>query len=316
VTHAATSPQAGSGGAVKSGVKRYWLLAVLVLTFLFILMPFLFWQATWFGKPLTDDQLAKSLNDSANAREVQHGLSQIADRILSPSSLMQSSARRFYPDVVRIAGSGDDDLRLTAAWVMGQDNTYPEFSTQLRVLLADRNPMVRRNAALALIRFGDMSGRGEIRSIFAPYPVTAPQAGTVDERLKPGDAVNPGTLLGHLKAGGQSIEIRSQVPGTVQRWVVPNGDSVTSGQPILLMDPSADEVWEALRALYVIGEPSDLPMLKRLASDQSEPDNLREQARRTDAEISRRTSAPPKLPTAKPSLSKPSAPPKPSAKPG
>ena len=28
------------------------LFAILALTFLFVLMPFLFWQATWFGRPL------------------------------------------------------------------------------------------------------------------------------------------------------------------------------------------------------------------------------------------------------------------------
>lgn len=288
---ASASSQAHSSRTAKSGVKRHWLLAVLVLTFLFILMPFLFWQATWFGKPLTDDQLQRSLTDSQNPREVQHALSQIADRILASDPAMRASAVRFYPDVVGIAKTGDDDLRLTAAWVMGQDNAVPEFAAELRLLLGDPNPMVRRNAALALIRFGDMSGRDEIRSIFEPYPVTAPQAGNVDERLKPGDAVNPGTLLGRMKSDGRYIEVRSQVPGTVKRWLVPNGQLVAAQQPVLLVDPSADEVWEALRGLYVIGEPRDLPALQRLAGDQTEPDNLREQAKRTIAAIRQRTPA-------------------------
>src|ERR1700691_2134482 len=87
----------------KPGMKRRWLFVILALTFLFVLMPFLFWQATWFGKPLDNAQLAKSLNDRADPREVQHALSQIADRILAPSPDVRDSARPFYPEVVQIA---------------------------------------------------------------------------------------------------------------------------------------------------------------------------------------------------------------------
>jgi biotin carboxyl carrier protein len=300
------SPVAPSSGAAKPGMKRRWLLVVLVLTFLFILMPFLFWQATWFGKPFDDDQLEKALTDSQNPREVQHGLSQIADRILATDPAMRASAVRFYPEVVRIAGTGDDDLRLTAAWVMGQDNTVPEFGAELHVLLKDSNPMVRRNAALALIRFGDMSGRDEIRSIFDPYPVRAPQAGNLVARLKPGDAINPGTLLGHIDAGGKQIEIRSQVPGTIRQWLVANNSPVDADQPILLVDSSPDEIWEALRGLYVIGEPRDLPSLQQLADDQTKPDNVREQAKRTAAAIRLRTPG-----NANPATDKPAAHPQP-----
>src|SRR5689334_2403442 len=142
----------------KPGLKRRWLFLILALTFLFVLMPFLFWQATWFGKPLNDAQLEKSLSDREHPREIQHGLSQLADRILSCDALTRDSARRFYPRVIEIARTGQDELRLTAAWVMGQDNSVPEFRQELPRLLQDPNPMVRRNAALALVRFQDASG--------------------------------------------------------------------------------------------------------------------------------------------------------------
>ena len=42
-----------------------WTYGVIALALLFVLMPFLFWNATWFGRPLTDDQLAKALGVSA-----------------------------------------------------------------------------------------------------------------------------------------------------------------------------------------------------------------------------------------------------------
>src|SRR5437016_14232132 len=98
----------------KPGLKRRWLFLILALTFHFVLMPFLCWQATWFGKPLNDAQLQKSLADREHPREIQHALSQVADRILSRDSHMRDSARPFYPRIIQIAHTGQDELRLTA----------------------------------------------------------------------------------------------------------------------------------------------------------------------------------------------------------
>ena len=249
----------------RPGLKRRWLFIILALTFLFVLMPFLFWQATWFGKPLDNAQLAKSLNDRGNPRQIQHALSQLADRILAPSPAVRDSARLFYPQVVEIAQNGQDELRLTAAWVMGQDNSVPSFHDELLRLLQDPNPMVRRNAALALVRFGDASGIAEIRSMLQPSNVAAPQAGALDQRLKPGDAINPGTLVGHIDSGNAKNELRSQIPGAIDRWLVPDKSPVVPGQAVLLVDPSSDETWEALRALYLIGDTRDLPALDDIA---------------------------------------------------
>jgi hypothetical protein len=255
-----------------------WLFAILALTFLFVLMPFLFWQATWFGRPLNDDQLEKSLADTEHPREIQHGLSQVADRILSQVPATRDSARRFYPQTIAIAQSGGDELRLTAAWVMGQDTTVPEFRQELLRLLADPNPMVGRNAALALVRFGDATGRPQIVAMLQPYGMPSPQAGALIERMKPGEAINPGTLLGRIEASGQKAEVRSQVPGTVRSWQVPDGATVAAGQPIMLVDPSTAEIWEGLRALYLIGEKSDLPAIEQFSQAPGVEANLRQQA--------------------------------------
>jgi biotin carboxyl carrier protein len=268
----------------KPGLKRRWLFLILALTFLFVLMPFLFWQATWFGKPLNDTQLEKSLADRAHPREIQHALSQLADRMLSRDAPTRDSARSFYPQVVQIAQTGQDELRLTAAWVMGQDNAEADFHQELLQLIQDPNPMVRRNAALALVRFDDVSGRAEIRSMLQPETIAAPDAGSaLDERLKPGDAINPGTLLGRIEHGDRpTLEWRSQVPGTLDRWLVPDKSAVAAGQPVLLVRPSVDEIWQSLRALYVIGEPQDLPAIEEFARGSREvPANVRQQAELT-----------------------------------
>lgn len=287
--------QAIPASAPKPGMKRRWLFIILALTFLFVLMPFLFWQATWFGKPLDDAQLAKSLNDRAEPREVQHALSQLADRILAPSPAVRDSARPFYPQVVQIAQTGQDELRLTAAWVMGQDSSVSEFHEELLRLVQDSNPMVRRNAALALVRFHDASGIAEIRAMLQPSNVAAPQAGALDERLKPGDAINPGTLVGRIDSsnasGNTKNEMRSQIPGTIDRWLVPDKSSVASGQPVLLVDPSSDEIWEALRALYLIGDAQDLPALDNIARGAGDvPLRIRQQAEISASAIRSRAS--------------------------
>jgi pyruvate/2-oxoglutarate dehydrogenase complex dihydrolipoamide acyltransferase (E2) component len=123
--------------------------------------------------------------------------------------------------------------------------------------------MVQRNAALSLVRFQDDSGHALIVSMLRPYVMGSPLAGVLAARLKPADIVNPGTLVAHIESGGKSNEVRSQVPGTVERWLVSDGSTVTAGQPILSLAPNESMAWEALRALYLTGRPEDLPEVER-----------------------------------------------------
>lgn len=236
-----------------------WALAILVLALLFVLMPFLFWNATWFGRPITDNQITKALGDRSHPREIQHVLSQFETRIEKGDP----SVRRWYPQMVALAKDPVDEIRVTDAWVMGQDNTSQEFHTALLPMLNDPNPMVQRNAALSLVRFQDDSGHALIVSMLRPYGMDSPLAGVLVTRLKTADIVNPGTLVAHIESGGKSNEVRSQVPGTVERWLVSDGATVTAGQPILSLSPNESMAWEALRALYLTGRPEDLPDVER-----------------------------------------------------
>src|SRR5580704_4108647 len=179
VPHAADAPSASP----KPGMAQKWLIAILVLTFAFVLMPFLLWYMTTFTRPLTDADLGTYFNDAAHPRRAQHALSQIADRIMSPNPGVRESAKSWYPEVIHFSEQGSDELRVTAAWVMGQDNASPQFHAALLKQLNDANPMVRRNAALSLVRFADPSGRAIIAGMLAPYAVAAPRAGTLETRL-------------------------------------------------------------------------------------------------------------------------------------
>ncbi len=252
---------------------------ILAVAFLFVLMPFLFWQATWFGRPLNDAQILAYLSDREHPRKTQHALAQIAERMVSRDPAARASAQQWYPQVVALSTHSLDELRLTAAWVMGQDNAAEEFHQALRRLLGDSHPMVRRNAALSLVRFGDPAGRPVLITMLEPYTVISPQAGTLLERLKPGDVVNPGTLVGRIQQGGQKFEVRSQVPGTLIRWVAADAATVSAGETLALLDPSPEMLWEALRALYLVGQADDLPAIERYARGVSDmPENIRRQA--------------------------------------
>lgn len=273
----------------KSGLAKKWLVAILVLTFAFILMPFLLWYMTTFSRPLSDADLASYFTDTAHPRRAQHALSQIADRIISPNPAIRASAKRWYSEVIQNSTQGSDELRVTAAWVMGQDNASPEFHAALLQQLSDTNPMVRRNAALSLVRFADSSGHDIVASMLAPYTMAAPRSGTLALRLKPGDFINPGTLVAHIIISGQKTEVRSEVPGTILQWVTTDDAQIQAGQPILLVDPSPEMAWEALRALYLIGQKDDLASINRYVRGmEGMPAQVQQQAALTAREISNR----------------------------
>ncbi len=282
--HASSNPPP----VAKPGMPLRWTYAILILAFLFVLMPFLFWRATWFGRPLTEDELAKNFADLQHPRKIQHALAQVGDRI----ARNDQSVHRWYPQVAAQASSPVHELRTTAAWVMGQDNTVPEFHQALLALLRDAHPMVRRNAALALVRFADPSGHDEILALLQPYELPAPAAGTLDHRLQPGDVVNPGTLIGHLRAGETETEIRCEVPGTLERWLLAEGTTVAAGQGIASLSPDPASTWEALRALALVGRAEDLPLVERFSNRFGDlPEAIQRQARETARAIHARTPA-------------------------
>ncbi len=262
---------------------------MIVLAFLFVLVPFLTWYLTWFGRPLTDRQIERYLNDEEKPRHAQHALSQIADRIIRGDP----SVRRWYPKIVSLADHPRPEIRTMVAWVMGQDNRVEEFHRALRRLLNDTAPMVRRNAALALVRFGDESGRSEILNMLRSVPLRAPGEGVITLGVSAGDDVRAETQLARIRcADGSELNVHAPWPGRVERVLVSSGQHVRAGEEILWLAPENEQVYEALRALYLIGREEDLPDVERYAHAGPEwPEVVREQARRTAHAIRQRTSS-------------------------
>ena len=281
----------------KRSMSRVQKILFFTTGWLIVLMPFLFWWSTWFGRHLTDQQLAEYLHDDKKPRHIQHALVQMGERMATPDKSQTNAGReaveRWYPDLLRLANYPVEEVRNTDAWVMGQDPSRADFHQALLKMLTDSSPMVRGNAALSLVRFGDSSGRPQIVALLQPATINAPTSGHVVDADRPGTAVHQDGLLAKLAAAGSptSIEIRSPIPGRI-RSVSQPGANVAAGGEIAVVDPATDQVWEALRALYLIGQIDDVPAIRPYERDLPDiPDHVRQQAVETEKAIRTRASA-------------------------
>jgi hypothetical protein len=262
-----------------------WPLAVVAA--LFIILPFLSWYGTTFWRQLTDEEIEKYLGDTQKPRHVQHALEQIDRRIVEGDE----GVKRWYPRVVGVAGNALPDLRMTAAWVMGDDNKAEEFHVALKGLLADGEPAVRRMAALSLSRFNDGSGRAELLSMLRSYSVKVPQAGTLVTVLPVNSAVTREAMLARMRdERGTVHEVRAPVAGKIERVSAAEGTNLAAGAELLVLAPDGKNAWEALRALYVVGETEELPEIERYARGEAAgmSDEIKKQAARTAEAIKSR----------------------------
>jgi biotin carboxyl carrier protein len=257
-------------------------LLVFLTAWLIVLMPFLFWWSTWFGRQLSDRQIGEYLNDDKHPRHIQHALVQMAERM----GRHDASAARWYPDMVRLASHSVEEVRNTDAWVMGQDTSATGFHETLLKMLEDSSATVRGNAALSLVHFGDASGRPQIVALLLPNRITAPIAGRVIDADKPGITVHQGGLIAKLQAGQETTEVRSPISGRLRTVSVMRGANVAAGTEMATVEPGTEQVWEALRALYLIGQVDDLPAIRTCQGDLPEiPDRVRQQALLTETAI-------------------------------
>jgi multidrug efflux pump subunit AcrA (membrane-fusion protein) len=206
-----------------------------------------------------------------------------------------AATARWYPDLLRLAAHPVEEVRNTDAWVMGQDTSGAGFHEALLIMLNDASPMVRGNAALSLVRFSDASGRPQIVALLLPARITAPAPGRVTDTDKVGTSIHQGGLIAKLQidptttasqSGQQGMELRSPIGGRIRTLSVAPGATVAAGTQIATVDPSDEQVWEALRALYIIGQPDDLPAIRPYQRELPEiSDRVRQQALLTEKSI-------------------------------
>jgi HEAT repeats len=263
----------------RSPSRKYpW--AIVVVVVLFVIAPFLSWYGSWFGRELSPDKMEAYLHDENKPRNVQHALSQIANRIIAGDE----TVRQWYPSVISAARSSSAEVRVMAAWVMGQDNKNAEFHSALLPMLGDSQPGVRHNAALALVRFNDAAARPELVAMLKPNTLRAAAAGKVELIVKDeGTAVAANAPLARIKQeDGQTLEMRSPEAGHIQTVAVSDGATVDEGGELLTLSPETEQVWSALVALYIIGQPDDTTYIQRYTGQvPGMPDRVIKQASAT-----------------------------------
>jgi biotin carboxyl carrier protein len=258
-----------------------------ITAWLIVLMPFLFWWNTWFGRQLSASQMDEYLNDDKHPRHIQHALVQLGERM----ARHDGSVARWQPQLIRLAAHPVEEVRNTDAWVMGQDTSAAGFHESLLKMLQDSSLTVRGNAALSLVRFGDPAGRPQIVALLQPATITAPSAGKITDTDKPGTSIHQGGLVAKVQTGDSTVEVRSPIAGRIRTLTASTGANVTTGTEIATIDPAAEQVWEALRALYLVGQPDDLPAVRAYERDLPDiSDRLRQQATLTEQAIRDRAS--------------------------
>jgi len=286
MSNSSSAPPVEAVHKPKQRMSRMQRLLFFLTAWLICLMPFLFWWSTWFGRHLSDRQLGEYLNDAKKPRHVQQALVQVGERITH----QDAAAKQWYPELIRLASDPVEEVRNTDAWVMGQDTSVAGFHEALLKMLADPAPMVRGNAALSLVRFGDATGRLQIVALLQPARISFPESGRIVDADKPGTAIHQGGLVAKLEYGHEQIaEVRSPIPGRI-RSVAGTGANVRAGAEIAVVDPATEQVWEALRALYLVGQVDDIPAI--LPYERELPDvsnDVRRQATEAEKAIRERS---------------------------
>src|SRR5260370_6532863 len=80
-----------------SSVRRPGAGVIATVPILVVVITFLFWYLTWFGRRLSDPEMDQYLADTSVPHKTQHALSQLAERIQRGDP----RAGRWYPHLLR-----------------------------------------------------------------------------------------------------------------------------------------------------------------------------------------------------------------------
>jgi hypothetical protein len=186
-----SGPPTPSPSAPSPPRKRIPNFVIILLVAASVALPVVFWRGTWFGTRLSDEQLSAYLADRAHPRKVQHALVEYTRRV----ERSDASLAEFDAALTGLVDHPREEVRSTLAWTLGWNTTGAGFQDALQTLLRDDQPLVRRNAALALSKYGDASARGVLRAMLVPYRVTTPHAGAVSDLPPKGRAIKAHTDL-------------------------------------------------------------------------------------------------------------------------
>ncbi len=233
----------------------------------------MFWHDVWFGRSLDDQELAEYLADEASPRRIQHALAQLGERMDRGEELLDVWSQR----VLDLTKHGQVEIRTLSAWIMGKGTDQPLFRQKLLQMLGDPHPLVRRNAALSLVRFGDSSGRSELQAMLGSFVVESPFEGKLSFRVEEKDWVDSGSKIVRVTTEAGVEDVVAPVSGQVQSRLVPDDSQVKGGAKLLVLLPDPEHVWESLRAFYLVGSIEDLPLVESLRDRKEYGETLQRQ---------------------------------------
>ena len=119
-----------------------------------------------------------------------------------------------------------------------------------------------------------------------PAKVIAPQAGQITDSSALGTPIHQGGIIAKIESEGKTVEVRSPISGRLRELSAQTGQTVSAGGAIASLDPGTEQVWEALRALYIVGQLDDVPAILPYERELPEiPDHVRQQAVATEKAI-------------------------------
>lgn len=244
----------------------------------------LYWYGVGTHRPLSDAQIVAYLHDDTDPEGISYALSNIQDRVKSGQGV-----DRWASEILRLGTHPAEKVRHHVARLMGEDASRADFHTALLNMLRYDSLLVRNTAALSLARFGDGAGREQIAAMLERSEVNAPRPGHVANVIAAGATVAHGTPIARLQSANTEFEVLSPAAGRVRTLFVRNGDIVSGGNRMAVIDPGPEQVSAALKALELIGSPQDLTTIAQIANNSDLPAAVREQAKTTDEKIRQRT---------------------------
>lgn len=250
-------------------------------------VPYKFWRQTRFAEALSDDEIRASLGDQIHPRHAQHALVQISQRLNQDPR----AARPFADLLVPLAKSPRLEIRSTLAWLLGQGERAEESHALLKSLSEDSEPSVRYNAALSLSAFGDRGARPLLREMLSPYQVRSPVQGILVDSVAQGKPLAVGTALAVIRDdSGEELRVPAPLGGKILAGGPALGSKVALGETLGTIAPSMSQIWEALRALVLVGGKREIPLVEALLNN---PDNygprILDQARETLKALKKRS---------------------------
>jgi biotin carboxyl carrier protein len=254
-------------------------LPMAALLLLAVIVPFLAWYGSWFGRELTDSEITASLELDQEPRDIQHALLAVQSRLLAGDS----TATRWRSQVIALKGIDQVQVRRMVAWVLGHDMD-DACRDALVGMLGDADLATRRNAAVALTKWQDERSRPILLAALQPIEIRAPRGGTLDLKVVEGDPVGLGRDMAIVETSGDvTISLRPPIDGRVLRLDKKDGESVTEGELLGALSPDPQSVLAALKGLYLVGRKEDADAVRPFANGavQHMTDQVTQQAKLT-----------------------------------